>query len=184
MGYTTEFKGAFTVTPPLTAEQIVLLQRMNHADDAAALRTLAPGSPDAWCQWRPTLDGTRIEWDRNEKFYKYVEWINWIAAHVVSPSVLSGVVEYQGESDDDRGTLEVRDGTVAQVPWAPKDAAERVWLALSEARVFDGDDARDRERRIVLIRKAIAAEAPKPQTVGEFCGGGGVFDAMKDSVLG
>ncbi len=34
------------------------------------------GQPALWCQWIPNELGTVIEWDGNEKFYCYVEWID------------------------------------------------------------------------------------------------------------
>lgn len=149
MGYTTRFKGCFTVDPPMSAQQIVAIQRLCAVDK---MKDMPPGAPDAWCQWCPTLDGCQIEWDGGEKFYLYDEWINWIARNILAPGTLSGRVEYQGEDLEDRGALVVQpDGKVAKVPWAPSDAAERVFVALSEHAFLD----ENRDLIIETIREAI-----------------------------
>lgn len=31
--------------------------------------------PGLWCQWIISDDGTKLEWDGNEKFYNYTEWL-------------------------------------------------------------------------------------------------------------
>ena len=65
--------------------------------------------PSLWLQWIPTKDGKSIRWDGNEKFYKYVEWLEYLLRRILLPRgyYLSGVVKFQGEDDDDRGTIEV-----------------------------------------------------------------------------
>lgn len=67
------------------------------------------GQPGLWCQWVPTEDGSGIEWDGGEKFYYYVEWLRYICDHFLEPwgYTLSGKVEYQGESDEDKGAVHV-----------------------------------------------------------------------------
>lgn len=37
--------------------------------------------PGLWCQWVPTADLQGIEWDGNEKFYNYVEWLKYIVTN-------------------------------------------------------------------------------------------------------
>jgi len=75
------------------------------------------GQPGLWCQWAPDELGTAIEWDGGEKFYYYVEWLEYLIAHFLGPwgYVLNGEVAYQGEEDDDRGTIEVIDNVVTKV---------------------------------------------------------------------
>lgn len=69
------------------------------------------GQPGLWCQWVPTEDHMGIEWDGNEKFYYYSEWLIYIVENFLKPwgYTLNGVVEWTGEQDDDWGTLLVSD---------------------------------------------------------------------------
>jgi len=73
------------------------------------------GQPGLWCQWVPTEDGTAIEWDGGEKFYDYVEWLEYLIEHFLKPwgYRLNGEVKWQGEDMDDRGLLTVTDTEVA-----------------------------------------------------------------------
>lgn len=70
--------------------------------------------PGLWCQWVPSDDGTRIEWDGGEKFYKYTEWLKYIVETFLKPWGLSltGVAEWQGEESSDVGKLIVRGNIV------------------------------------------------------------------------
>lgn len=71
--------------------------------------------PGLWCQWRPTEDGTGIEWDEGEKFYEYAAWLRYIIANFLKPwgYVLNGEVKWQGEEMDDRGLITVADNKVS-----------------------------------------------------------------------
>lgn len=111
MGYTTEFKGKFTLTPALTMEQFAELSAIENEKDAGA------GAPDGYFQWKPTRDGKGIEWDGGEKFYDYVEWLQWLIDAKLTPwgIMLSGSVTYSGEKRGDCGTLRVAGGQVAKV---------------------------------------------------------------------
>lgn len=72
------------------------------------------GQPGLWCQWRPSADGSHIEWDGGEKFYEYEEWLQYIITHFLTPwgCVLNGCVEWAGEEEEDTGALAVVDNTV------------------------------------------------------------------------
>jgi len=39
------------------------------------------GQPNCYCQWIPSEDGTAIAWDGGEKFYDYVEWLEYLIKH-------------------------------------------------------------------------------------------------------
>lgn len=75
------------------------------------------GQPGLWCQWVPTDDGLHIEWDGGEKFYDYVEWLKYIIKNFLEPwgFKLSGAVNYQGESSDDRGTIYAKDNIIEDI---------------------------------------------------------------------
>lgn len=70
--------------------------------------------PGLWCQWAPNENGTAIGWDGNEKFYKYVEWLDYIIISFLKPwgYTLNGVVSWTGEGYDDSGDIIVTDNVV------------------------------------------------------------------------
>jgi len=70
--------------------------------------------PALWCQWEIKEDRKTIQWDGGEKFYEYVEWIEYLIERVLQPKgyVVNGDVKYQGEEIDDRGIIIIRDNKV------------------------------------------------------------------------
>ncbi len=72
------------------------------------------GQPGLWCGWTVGERGDTIEWDGGEKFYSYVEWLEYILEHFLIPwgYKLNGSVTFQGESIEDRGKILVRDNKV------------------------------------------------------------------------
>ena len=70
--------------------------------------------PGLWCQWIPSNDGENIEWDGNEKFYNYIEWIKYINENFLKPwgIVISGMVSWQGEGSGDIGVIIAKDGEI------------------------------------------------------------------------
>ncbi len=74
-----------------------------------------PGTqPGLWCGWQPNEAGTAIVWDGGEKFYDYVEWLEYLIERFLEPwgYVLNGRMDWQGEEDDDRGVILVRENQV------------------------------------------------------------------------
>lgn len=84
-------------------------------DDPSILNVNRPPKtqPGLWCQWIVDEDGN-IAWDQNEKFYCYVEWLEYIIKNFIEPSgyTVSGAIEWQGESWDDRGLIIVRENQI------------------------------------------------------------------------
>jgi hypothetical protein len=103
MGYTTDFEGFVTITPPLNASEIAYLndfaetRRMHRAagpyfvrgtgafgqgndGDVLDFNSPDPSQPGLWCQWRPLSDGSGLEWDGGEKFYNAPEWMRYLVA--------------------------------------------------------------------------------------------------------
>jgi hypothetical protein len=74
----------------------------------------AKTQPGLWCQWTPTEDGEGIEWDGGEKFYNYVEWLEYIITSFIKPwgFKLNGEVKWEGESNKDMGKIVVKDNKV------------------------------------------------------------------------
>ena len=74
-----------------------------------------PGEqPGLWCQWEPSICGKYIQWDGGEKFYHYVEWIEYIIKHFLEPwgVSLNGSVGWQGEDRKDVGIIKIENNKV------------------------------------------------------------------------
>ncbi len=66
--------------------------------------------PGLWCQWVPSKNGKRIEWDGCGNFHNYINWLGFIVIYFLQPwgYVISGRVEYQGDEPSDFGTIVVK----------------------------------------------------------------------------
>lgn len=114
MGYTTEFSGSFTVTPPLSADLVSRLDEFNNERHDEQADSEGRPYPGIWCQWVATKDGTRIEWDGVEKFYEYTDWLKYIIEVFLEPNghKLNGEVLWSGEDPSDVGILSANDNKV------------------------------------------------------------------------
>ena len=144
MGYTTEFAGRFSLNKKLDKKTYDLLVGLNktrrmarkvdkkygvegefyvdgkgfsgqdHEDNIIDFNSPPRTQPGLWCQWEPTEDGKFIEWDGGEKFYAYVEWIEYLIEKVLAPKgyILNGTVEWQGEESDDMGQIRITNNRV------------------------------------------------------------------------
>lgn len=117
MGYTTQFEGKFKFSQPLTEEQydtLVEFANDRHGDNMKEY----PYAPSFYCQWIPTEDRQYLEWDGNEKFYSYVEWLTIIIDHFLKEweITLNGNVFWQGEDCGDSGEIVVVDNVVSAIP--------------------------------------------------------------------
>lgn len=132
MGYTTNFEGRFNMSETASAEVIIKLRQLEGADGR---EMDDPDAPGTYCQWQITRDCSGIEWDGGEKFYDYVEWLQYIIDKILAPSGihLTGSVAYFGEEVTDNGMLIIKDGKVEQVKTA--QVAEE-WSALVAFRDF------------------------------------------------
>jgi len=64
--------------------------------------------PGFYCCWEPSDDRCGIEWNQKEKFYTYIEWLEYIIKNFLAPKnyILNGTVEYEGEKRfKDRGRI-------------------------------------------------------------------------------
>ena len=101
MGYTTDFEGSVSVTPPLNLYEVTYLCKFNETrrmqrdrgpyfvdgsgdfgqgqdEDIRNYNQAPPDQPGLWCKWMPAADGTAIEWDGAEKFYDSAEWMAYL----------------------------------------------------------------------------------------------------------
>ncbi len=74
--------------------------------------------PGLWCKWEPTDDRLHIQWNDAEKFYYYIEWLNYIIQRFLKPNgyILNGSVTWSGERDHDTGTIEVTNNNIRVIP--------------------------------------------------------------------
>jgi hypothetical protein len=109
VGYSTEFTGEVTVTPPLNAFEVVYFRRFtdtrrmfrlngpyytgtglcgqDHEPDIQDYNRPGPEQPGLWCKWEPSDDGTVIRWDGGEKFYDSEEWMRYLIDTFLKPGV-------------------------------------------------------------------------------------------------
>jgi hypothetical protein len=90
------------------------------------------GQPGLWCKWEMDEDQKTIQWNGAEKFYDYVEWMQYLIDVVLAPKgyVVNGEIEWQGEERDDKGLLCVVNNVVttkgAVTYYLSKEDEERV----------------------------------------------------------
>lgn len=72
------------------------------------------GQPGLWCKWEVSKDGTTISWNGCEKFYDYVEWIQYLIDNFLTlwGYTLNGSILWQGEEIQDRGEIVIKDNVV------------------------------------------------------------------------
>jgi hypothetical protein len=70
--------------------------------------------PGLWCKWAPTEDRSAIAWDGGEKFYDYIPWLRYLMKHFLAPwgYLLNGTVTWQGEREEDQGTIRVSNNAI------------------------------------------------------------------------
>lgn len=73
--------------------------------------------PGIWCQWFINANG-ELAWDGGEKFYNYVEWLEYLIRNFFEPEglTLSGKCMYIGERGDDWGYICVDNNVVTKIP--------------------------------------------------------------------
>ena len=109
MGYTTHFRGAFVFDKALTKGQ------QKELEDVVSQENVEfRGESLRYCQWIPNEEGTALEWDYGEKFYQYIEWLEYLVEAFFKPEgvKLNGTVQWQGEETGDVGKIVVKNNKV------------------------------------------------------------------------
>ena len=76
---------------------------------------LSPKSqPGLWCDWVVSDDGKYLEWNGSEKFYGYVEWLEYMNKNFFTPwkKDLNGEIKWEGEDSSDKGVIVVENNNV------------------------------------------------------------------------
>jgi len=73
--------------------------------------------PSMWLKWIVEDDRQTITWSGGEKFYDYVEWIEYLIAKILAPRgyIVNGSVDWFGESRGDTGSIIVEENKVRAV---------------------------------------------------------------------
>lgn len=97
-----------------TADASVIDQNCPPGQEKPWLLENGDGQPGLWCQWVLNGDGTELEWDGNEKFYNYVEWLEYMIKHFFKPwgITLDGQIFWVGEDSSDQGIIKVKNNKV------------------------------------------------------------------------
>lgn len=84
----------------------------NHDDSIIDYNRPPVGQPELWCQW--VIENGELMWDGGEKFYGYVEWLEYLIKHFFAPLgyLLNGDITWEGEDSEDLGTIHVVDNDV------------------------------------------------------------------------
>jgi len=144
MGYSTSFDGILKFNKQLTTDDKTFLEKLAstrrmgrnvdekygvegefYVDDSGldgqgeesniiGYNTPPETQPGLWLQWIPTEDGWGLEWDGGEKFYAYVEWLEYLIEKILEPKgyILNGEVEWYGEDRDDAGKIVVKNNII------------------------------------------------------------------------
>lgn len=144
MGYTTDFEGRLKFDRPVEEEDFKLVnglantRRMKrkvdpkygvdgefyidgegfmgqgNEDNIVDHNTPPETQPSLWLQWEISDDHEHLQWDGGEKFYSYVEWLEYLIEKIFDPRgyKLNGEIEWVGEDPDDRGMIKVSDNKV------------------------------------------------------------------------
>lgn len=104
MGYTTQFAGAFTISPPLPE---ALVKKINEFCRKAHNDTQI----SVWCDWQIHHDGTSMSWNGAEKSYGMDEWAQFIIDNFIPDGHnLGGVVRARGEDFADFWHMTIKNG--------------------------------------------------------------------------
>lgn len=140
MGYSTDLFGRFDLDKELTPELEQELKDFAEERHGGNI-DVHDGFPGFWCQWIPTTDRKGIEWDGNEKFYNYIEWLKLIIDRFLKPNgyTLNGTVIWQGEDSEDIGKITVVDNVIKVTEGVitfPDNDSKEITEAYDVTRVF------------------------------------------------
>jgi hypothetical protein len=126
MGYTTSFHGVIKFDRELTLGEYRELEDLAEYEPETYKKYSDKTPDNGYNQWEPTKDGWGLQWNGSEKFYDYVEWLQWLIDYFFKPHkiMLNGIFTYQGEEIGDVGRIEVKDNVVKQVKLDIEGAVE------------------------------------------------------------
>ncbi len=114
MGYTTDFEGILKINRSLTIKDLREFEKIRDKSSWGTDPNY-PNSPESYCQWEITEDGEGLQWDGGEKFYDYVDWLEYLIKFFFAPRgyILTGQIEWNGEDKNDIGKITVLNNIVS-----------------------------------------------------------------------
>lgn len=106
MAFFANYRGSGEVVPPLNSAEVSYLRgfaesrRMYRvsgpyvtdfwygacSDDIPDPNLAAEGQPDLECQWVPTPDGKKVEWNRSSQFPFAKQWLEYVVRQFLAPA--------------------------------------------------------------------------------------------------
>ena len=86
----------------------------DHEDSIIDYNSPPKNQAGLWCKWE-VVDRQYIQWSGMEKFYYYVEWMEYIINNFLEPwgYTCNGDIQWQGEDTGDIGKIVVKDNIVS-----------------------------------------------------------------------
>lgn len=87
---------------------------MDRSDDIISYNDPPCTQPGLWCQWIIN-EKNELVWDNGEKFYNYIEWLEYLINHFFAPFdyILNGEMMWQGEDYYDQGIIVVNNNKIS-----------------------------------------------------------------------
>lgn len=87
-----------------------------HKELDANKKLIAEGKcqPSLWCNWTLTADSKHLHWNGQEKFYYFIEWLQYLITNFFQPwgIKLNGQIKWSGEDHTDVGIITVKNNIV------------------------------------------------------------------------
>lgn len=134
-----------------------------HSADVMEYNSPPRNQPGLWCQWVPTDDGRAIEWDGGEKFYDYVEWLEYLIENFLSPwgYKLNGRVRWWGEDSNDRGVVVVKDNEIRTAEDTITNELDEEEDEEDDEPTFTGDVPASARPPAIVVRTVKSKSNPK-----------------------
>jgi len=114
MGYSTNFRGELEFDKTLTKDMVDTYNKFANTRHEDGYKP--NGKPSIWLQWEITEENGKyfLIWDECEKFYNYVEWLEYVIKYVFKGwgLKLNGSFEWRGDEWEDTGQIIVKDNVV------------------------------------------------------------------------
>ena len=117
MGYSTEFNGSLAVSGDDTSLDkfdvwMDELHETRHGSDCAVWS----GYPGFYCQWVFNRETCTIEWDGGEKFYEYIQWLQFVFEKCDELNLsANGKISWQGDNYQDQGEIIVEKNLITNM---------------------------------------------------------------------
>lgn len=109
MGYNTEFEGSIEITPALTVDEYVTMEKLTRTRHENNRMYGGSGeAPGYYCDWRFAPDGGSLAWSGAEKSYEMDKWLELIVKKLPGHE-FHGTVLARGEEFHDQWKM-VADG--------------------------------------------------------------------------